>query len=231
MTARSPTSSRSRAPPRPTPSGPVASGPPTRAWAARRPRATARSARRSRSSPYGRASAPAQGVTWREGSRGRMHSRFLALRVRPANRELRAAATAVDAELPVRWLLAEWPSDADAPTDYWLSSLPPDTALRTLVRLAKLRWRIEHDYRELKDGARPRSLRGPQLPRLAPPRHLRLGRSRLPDPGTPAPENQGGSLTLYALLRELQRLIACWHGHCPTCRRPLPPTSPLRGPP
>lgn len=94
----------------------------------------------------------AKGVTWREGSRGRMHSRFLALRVRPANRELRAAATAVNAALPVRWLLAEWPSDADAPTDYWLSSLPPDTDLRTLVRLAKLRWRIEHDYRELKDA-------------------------------------------------------------------------------
>ena len=81
-----------------------------------------------------------------------MHSRFLALRVRPANRELRAAATAVNAALPVRWLLAEWPSDADAPTDYWLSSLPPETDLRTLVRLAKLRWRIEHDYRELKDA-------------------------------------------------------------------------------
>ena len=81
-----------------------------------------------------------------------MRSRFFALRVRPANRELRAAATAVNAALPVRWLLAEWPSDADAPTDYWLSSLPPDTDLRTLVRLAKLRWRIEHDYRELKDA-------------------------------------------------------------------------------
>lgn len=94
----------------------------------------------------------ARGVTWREGSHGRMHSRFIALRVRPAHRELRAAAHATDTELAVRWLLAEWPSDADAPTDYWLSSLPADTDLKTLVRLAKLRWRIEHDYRELKDG-------------------------------------------------------------------------------
>jgi SRSO17 transposase len=94
----------------------------------------------------------AQGVTWREGSRGRMHSRFIALRVKPANRQLIAAAHADDRELDVRWLLAEWPSDADAPTDYWLSSLPADTPLKTLVRLAKLRWRIEHDYRELKDG-------------------------------------------------------------------------------
>jgi SRSO17 transposase len=94
----------------------------------------------------------ARGVTWREGSRGRMHSRFIALRVKPANRQLVAAAHADDRELDVRWLLAEWPADADAPTDYWLSSLPADTPIKTLVRLAKLRWRIEHDYRELKDG-------------------------------------------------------------------------------
>ena len=94
----------------------------------------------------------ARGVTWREGSRGRMHARFIALRVRPANRELRAAAHANDSELAVRWLLAEWPSHADAPTDFWLSSLPADCDLKTLVRLAKLRWRIEHDYRELKDA-------------------------------------------------------------------------------
>jgi SRSO17 transposase len=93
-----------------------------------------------------------RGVTWRQGSRGRMHSRFIALRVRPANHELRAAAHQSATELAVRWLLIEWPSDAHAPTDYWLSSLPADTDLKTLVRLAKLRWRIEHDYRELKDA-------------------------------------------------------------------------------
>jgi SRSO17 transposase len=94
----------------------------------------------------------ARGVTWRQGSRGRMHSRFLALRVRPANRELRAAARESGTELAVRWLLVEWPSNATEPTDYWLASLPADTDLKTLVRLAKLRWRIEHDYRELKDA-------------------------------------------------------------------------------
>ena len=89
---------------------------------------------------------------WRHGSRGPMSSRFLALRVRPANVELRRAAANAGAELAVRWLLAEWPVGADAPTDYWLSSLPADIALSELVRLAKLRWRIEHDYRELKDA-------------------------------------------------------------------------------
>jgi SRSO17 transposase len=91
-------------------------------------------------------------LTWREGSRGPMTSRFLALRIRPANIELRRAAAKTQAELPVRWLLAEWPVDAEEPSDYWLSSLPADTPLADLVRLGKLRWRIEHDYRELKDA-------------------------------------------------------------------------------
>ena len=36
------------------------------------------------------------------------------------------------------------------PTKYWLSTLPEDTRLRDLVDLAKLRWRIERDYQELK---------------------------------------------------------------------------------
>jgi SRSO17 transposase len=94
----------------------------------------------------------AVGLSWRAGSRGRLHSRFLALRVRPANITLRRAAHETDGELPACWLLCEWPADKGEPVKYWLSNLPPDTELRRLVRLAKLRWRIEHDYRELKDA-------------------------------------------------------------------------------
>ena len=89
-------------------------------------------------------------VRWREGTRGAMSSRFLALRVRPANLKLRRLDP--DGELPLCWLLVEWPTDKDAPSDYWLSNLPPDTPLERLVGLAKLRWRIEQDYRELKDA-------------------------------------------------------------------------------
>jgi SRSO17 transposase len=91
-------------------------------------------------------------VTWREGTRGKMSSRFLALRVRPANIDLRHAAHKADADLAVGWMLCEWPEDADAPVKYWLSNLPADTPLADLVGLGKLRWRIEHDYRELKDA-------------------------------------------------------------------------------
>jgi SRSO17 transposase len=89
-------------------------------------------------------------VCWREGTRGPMHSRFLALRVRPANVKLRRADP--DGELPVRWLLAEWPAEKPAPTDYWLSNLAPETPIERLVELAKLRWRVEQDYRELKNA-------------------------------------------------------------------------------
>jgi len=91
-------------------------------------------------------------VAWREGTRGKMTSRFLALRVRPANISLRNEANRNGEELPVCWLLCEWPSGKDAPSKYWLSNLPAETQLTQLVRLGKLRWRIEHDYRELKDA-------------------------------------------------------------------------------
>ena len=99
-------------------------------------------------------------VTWREGSRGPMRSRFLTLRVRPAGvrarRLAQAAATAQegwwDGVLPEVTLLVEWPEGAEAPTDHWLSNLPAGTPVAELVRLAKIRWRIEHDYRELKHG-------------------------------------------------------------------------------
>ncbi len=57
-----------------------------------------------------------------------------------------------DGVLPAQTRVVEWPPHQDAPTDYWLTSLPADTALRYLVRVAKIRWRIEHDYRELKHG-------------------------------------------------------------------------------
>jgi hypothetical protein len=75
-----------------------------------------------------------------------MQSRFAVTRVRPAHRDhLRVVPRA--SEL----LLMEWPRGESEPTRYWLSTLPPGTALADLVRLAKIRWRIEQDFQELKD--------------------------------------------------------------------------------
>jgi SRSO17 transposase len=48
------------------------------------------------------------------------------------------------------WLIIEWPAGHDAPSDYWLSNLPDDTNPERLARLARLRWTIELDYRQLK---------------------------------------------------------------------------------
>ena len=74
-----------------------------------------------------------------------------ALIARPAGRHP-TERLAADGSLPAAWLLAEWPPQATEPTDYWLADLPESTPLPDLVRLAKIRWRIEHDYRELKTG-------------------------------------------------------------------------------
>lgn len=85
-------------------------------------------------------------VSWRQGTRGTMHSRFACARVRPAHRDENRHAPR-----PEEWLLIEWPRHEPAPTKFWLSTMAPDTPLSQLVRLAKLRWRIERDYLELKD--------------------------------------------------------------------------------
>ena len=86
-----------------------------------------------------------QTVTWREGSNADLNGRFAALRVRPAGRDYERDEPHLE-----EWLLIEWPEGADEPAKYWLSTLPADTALTALVDTAKLRWRIERDYQELK---------------------------------------------------------------------------------
>jgi SRSO17 transposase len=89
-----------------------------------------------------------------------VHGRFAFVRVvaaHPVTRDHR----------PPRWewLIIEWPEDQEAPTDYWLANLPEDTEPERLARLARLRWTIELDYRQLKgelglDHYEGRSYRG-----------------------------------------------------------------------
>jgi SRSO17 transposase len=84
-------------------------------------------------------------VTWRQGSRTGLASRFAVRRIRPAHRDIWRTEP-----WPEEWLLIEWPEGAEEPSKYWLSNLPPRTALKDLVHMAKARWLIERDYQELK---------------------------------------------------------------------------------
>ena len=144
-------------------------------------------------------------IGWREGDRGPLASQFIALRVRPANDTQRQD----DGVLPERWLLVEWPRDKPEPVKYWLSNLPADTPLVTLVRLAKLRWRVEHDYRELKqclglDHYEGRTYRGLEhhLTSVTV-AHAFLTSTRLHR--RPRPPSAGGSLiSLYQAQRDLK---------------------------
>jgi len=154
-----------------------------------------------------------------------MAGHFLAIRVRPANRDIRRAS---DGSLPQCWLLAEWPPEAGEPTDYWLSNLPEDTPIEELVRQAKIRWRIEHDYRELKAGLgldhfEGRSFTGRHrhvtLAALAQAFITMIRTDHHHDPHRPKSACAG--MTLYQALRELQIVLALILGACPLCRQPL----------
>jgi SRSO17 transposase len=79
-------------------------------------------------------------ITWRVMD-DPLTSRFARPRVRPATRTEQPAE---------EWLLIEWPEDEPEPTRYWLSTMPADTDFETMVDRAKLRWRIERDYQDLK---------------------------------------------------------------------------------
>ncbi len=88
-----------------------------------------------------------QTVTFRDGPNSEpMSSRFAFVRVRAAHRWQWGFAT----EPREEWLICEWPEGERAPTDYWLSNLPREEEPERLARLARLRWKIELDYKQLK---------------------------------------------------------------------------------
>jgi len=84
-------------------------------------------------------------IEWREGTAEPLCSRFARVRVRVARRDFKRSESR-----PQEWLLIEWPKGEEEPTKYWLSTLPEDITPHRLVHYAKLRWRIERDYQELK---------------------------------------------------------------------------------
>lgn len=80
-------------------------------------------------------------ITWREGMNAPLSSRFARVQVRAAQGDRPRAE---------EWLLIEWPKGETEPTRYFLSTLPDDIPFKELVSVVKMRWRIERDYRELK---------------------------------------------------------------------------------
>jgi len=84
-------------------------------------------------------------VIWREGTNNELSGHFTALRVRPAHRDyLRPEMR------PEEWLLIEWPEGEDEPAKYFLTTAPEEATLEQMVFVAKMRWRIERDYQDLK---------------------------------------------------------------------------------
>ena len=82
-------------------------------------------------------------ITWREGSNDRLRSRIARVRVH-------ASPTRGRRTCPEETLLIEWPKGEAAPTKYWLSTIEKNISFRSLVDIAKMRWRVERDYQELK---------------------------------------------------------------------------------
>ena len=85
-------------------------------------------------------------VTWREGTKGKLTSRFARGRVWPSHGFWDGKPPEAE-----QWLLIEWPADAAEPTKYWLATGPRRNSLVQLIRWAKARWRVEQDYEQLKD--------------------------------------------------------------------------------
>lgn len=83
-------------------------------------------------------------VSWREGSRGKLSSKFLAYRVRSAEKHTKGRLPGEE-----QWLLCEWHSSETEPR-FHFSTLPGNASIKELVRVTKMRWRVERDYQDLK---------------------------------------------------------------------------------
>ena len=84
-------------------------------------------------------------VTWREGTGGKLSSRFCFRRVKVACDDGLEPATH-----EAVWLMMEWPEGEDKPTKFVLTTLPRRLSKKQIVRVTKERWRTERVYEELK---------------------------------------------------------------------------------
>lgn len=149
-------------------------------------------------------------VSWREGSKGKLRSQFLGLRVQTAHGY-------VEGEEPGKrvWLVIQWPKGETEPLKYYLCDLAENLSLRRLIEITRGRWRVEQDYQQMKeelglDHFEGRSWAGwhhhISLVMLA---HafLRLEQRR----------GKKERWTLPQTRREIQRLLCTWTGACCFC--------------
>jgi SRSO17 transposase len=85
-------------------------------------------------------------VTWREGTKAAMSSRFWAQRVQTAHHWQWGEEPG-----PAVWVLVEWPAGEPEPAKYFLCDLPGQSSVRQLVRVAKSRHWVEQDYQQMKE--------------------------------------------------------------------------------
>lgn len=85
----------------------------------------------------------AKDICWRRGTKGPLHGEFAAVRVRSAERRHHHVPPGEE-----EWLIIEREPNGDF--KYYLSNMSPRATLRSMVRLAKMRWHIERDYQDMK---------------------------------------------------------------------------------
>jgi SRSO17 transposase len=84
-------------------------------------------------------------VTWRDGTRQKLQSRFAFVRVKTTHDD---GMSLTDRE-PL-WLVAEWPEGENKPSKFVLTTLPRIMSRKQIVRILKERWRTERMYEDLK---------------------------------------------------------------------------------
>lgn len=165
-------------------------------------------------------------VSWRDGSKGRLSGRFYACRVYSAERHTKKTRPALK---PI-WLVIEDTGEDKRPFKFYFSNLAESTSIKQLVRLIKLRWRVERDYQELKgeiglDHFEGRTWRGfHHHATLCAVAHgfLALRRALFP--------RRQQNWTLPQVRRHLQQILLRRIGWCPLCARPVDGRAPPRAP-
>lgn len=101
----------------------------------------------SRSAETVLATARWQTVSWRTGTRGPLHAKFAAVRIRVADGPQAAKGQHLPGALA--WLVGEWRANGER--KYYLTNHPANTALRTLAATIKARWVCEQGHQQLKE--------------------------------------------------------------------------------